>query len=819
MKQNQFSFIHFFVFFCLLTGVTALIIQKEFFTAATFAETALVLCSLVYIASRFVTGMIISKYQDFGYNPSAWKRRFDDVVVNMNVHLFRPLSVEFLCAAIILFIIKCLPPVLFNSIGDWIVAIASIETNYKIQLLLLGAGLGLLTWLKIISLKVFRSYRKVSGPFVSSLKVACILAFFLVADQGLSNRAVEYVLHKNPGKGDALTINSASARDVQIRQAVQDYISLIVELMHNEELAEAEKSDEEEALVPRMPLSVVKLFALVNRIPAESGVPVKNFTANSSGIKNLEWFSSKLNHTDTWKEPVRETHNSELYRKASAKERSFFDNFAAFIKDERETIRKVEPNEYDAIMKGILNEMVGEFFPFTSFGEGFSLHKVFRDKPLELLQEKLVGALYHFFSSGEDTKHSFRRMHKFFLQTLRTYYNDASAALTEKVKLTKQYYAAVQQEFVQRYFTALDQAKGKLPLSLSEGFRQRIISDNKILQRYLNLKADTYRFLREQYPHLSELSDNEIRDALTPEGKKRMNDLDKAIESRKGNVQLLEALASGEQTRSFETFRDKLSPGGLFFGNGVALFDVQGGVQLNPCSGQYIPAVQNCPTSILRENVLSLMVQGGKLKLRTNKGVFEYAGTLNPKILLAAYRYVYDSKSYPAIIDAFYDTLGNKVYAYNDVLRYDDELMDIFRKADEFIFGALRSDISSDLTEGKFEGAKPTYTSLSEQLKITCSRIYDQPFYITTNGKTFNVHSNLMYSLASTQDRTDSEIGAGSRYHELTELSGVFNQHKGWIQHRFKYMDELNTFAVYQALFRAVRRDDVDLSELLVGLR
>jgi hypothetical protein len=814
MKKNPFSFPLFHLAASFITGLIGIIIYKEVFTAATFAETALVILPVLYTLSKITVAKTIRKYQDFGFQPSAPRRRRDDLWVNLNIHIVMPLSLELAYAAMVLFILKLLPENIFTTAGKVIQPVLDLKEKYlQLGIAIVFIMIGILTYLRYISVVKYKNLKTFRNYVVFPLKVVTILAFFVQADAGLNTRQVEYVLNARPVRVYEPTLNAATEKDSKIQEATTSYIDYLVDKFESELAVndiEENPVGEDQRIVPNL-MRLAKLSQSFPEVRPEAynEVKTKVSVANIPAVDEVNNFETWSTHTNT------KTFNSNLYEQANSKNVSFFDDFILMMQDNRKSIKKTVISANGEILKAIIGDAIGELLPFKKITERIPLHKLFNDKTAIMLKDKVAESLSLFFTKESINSTSFRKTFDRIEKVIGKYYKSARTAIQPKANILRQFSAAMNRSALDNFFKVKEANQAHRAMPLTEGWKLRKVNLSATTGKYERYLNDFFANILQQYPDISR---DRIYELLRPEYKAHVDEIQQMIRKQKDDLTRLDDLLTGKLEKSFVNFRDISSPGGIFFGTPVMRYqDLREGMTYgNVCQSAVIPAIKQCPDYLLREEIIGLYIDNGKLHMQTASSHYTFTSVPDKKLMLAAFRYVYDARSYPAIVDGFYDSLGQKVFAFNDVLCYDHEITQMFLKADEFIFNVLDSTIDEVRDLNSFKPALSAYHAIQGTGKVSQSRIYDQASYISTYpDKTFDVHLNLKFSVASHQNLTPEEISNKSRYHEVHEVSDSFNANKLWISDTFGYMKDLNTFAMYQALFRSVDQMNVDISELL----
>jgi hypothetical protein len=381
-------------------------------------------------------------------------------------------------------------------------------------------------------------------------------------------------------------------------------------------------------------------------------------------------------------------------------------------------------------------------------------------------------------------------------------YKSSIKSVNNKFKVLTTYYAELNKAATNSYFEELAKNSDRSIVTYEEGLTKRKYYLGKIKEQWLT-EFDYEKNIRELKKHYPDRTEEELKYALEKYKESSIEKLDDKIS------EIDVALSEKEKLKDYQYIRDRFSAGGIFFGLPISNYSVTE----NPCASIFFPVISDCPGSILKENILSVEVVGNNIVITTTKNKFVSDLTIDKNLLLGAYNYVFSNSTYPVLIDGFFDDKGKKLFAYNKNITYDKTITNILYSADNFIFDVLLDSIPDKELKTRFRNAISAYNNPREDISL--SRIYDEGYYITTNqsGK-FAVNTKLKFSVVS---KNKSEYKTDNKYLEMGEISTSFNTNYIWLLNKYSYLNDIAKFASYQALFRTVKQENVDVSDLILS--
>ena len=802
---TKLSKTHYFVFTSLFLGICGSFIQQEFWTAKALAETALIVFSLSYLSAKYYSSKIIQKYQDYNYSPNKKSRLRDDVIVNSSIHIIMPISLSLLYASIVLLTLKYFPIASYKTIGNFINPIIDFNKHYiKYPVTLLAIVLAILTLTRYLSLTKYKSFKKTSKYITSPFKVAVTLTFFLAQDKGINNNLLEYHFNSKPVISEFVTLNSNSKADSkkneEIEKALDEYVNYVIERLNNNYKSE----DNKDTAQIKIPPNAVKLKSFIQEFPLVKNEVAENLKLNPSYNVGSNDKTFTDYHETVWSYTTEKTKSSNLYEEALKKEKSFFSDFLSIIADERKSIKKEVLTEDAEIIQKLMGDFWSEFIPVDKFTDYIPLHKIIKDKAVDLLNDKLINSLYTLLAKEKVTKDDMTKLNNYIDNVLTENYKSSIKSVRNKFKVLSTYYAELNKAATKSYFEELAKNADHSIITYEEGLTKRKYYLAKIKEQWLTEfdKEKNIDELKKLYPDRTE---EELNNALDKYKESRIRKLDDKIS------EIDVALTEKQNLKNYEYIRDRFSAGGIFFGLPISNYnDVE-----NPCSKIFYPLIPDCPSSILKEGIISLEVAGNNLVITTTNGKYVSESKITKNLLLDAYNYVYSTSTYPVLIDGFFDDKGKELFTYNKNITYDKDFTKLLFLADNFIFDVLQDSISDKETKMKFKDAVSAYNISRDEISL--SRIYDEGYFITTNkNSNFSINSQLKFSVVS---KNTLDNVTDKKYLEMSSISSLFNSNYIWLLNQYPYLNNLTKFASYQALFRTLRQDKVDISDLILKNR
>ena len=354
LSKNQY-----FVFASLFLGICGSVFQKEFLTARSLTETALIIFSLSYLSSKYYASKIIQKYHQTHYKPGKARKFRDSVIIESTFHIIIPISLSLLYACCFLFILKYLPLSLYKSVGNLITPIIEFNKQYiKYPLVLLTTILAILTLTRYLSVKKYKSFRKTSKYITAPFKVIVVLTFFLAQDKGINNNLLEYHFNSTPVTSEFVTLNANTEinnfADEKIEKALNEYTSYVIEKLNDQQSPTEADDNRREFILPNAYklLSFVKQFSNIKSNVSEN---IKLHTSYNIG-SNSKKFDDY--HETIWNYTPEKSKSSNLYEDALKKQPSFFDDFIATIADERKNIKTHILTENAEIIQQLMGDLI-----------------------------------------------------------------------------------------------------------------------------------------------------------------------------------------------------------------------------------------------------------------------------------------------------------------------------------------------------------------------------------------------------------------------------------------------------------------------------
>ncbi|QEC69331.1 hypothetical protein FRZ67_19200 [Panacibacter ginsenosidivorans] len=796
---TKLSKTHYFVFACLFLGILGSFIQGEFWSARALAESTLIICALSYLASKYYAGTIIRKYQDFYYNPGKGRRFWDTVIIESSFHIIMPVALALLYACCLLMLLKYLPQSSYKTVANLVNPVIDFNKHYiKYPLTLLVTVLGILTLTRYLSVKKYKSFQKASKYIGMPFKVAATLSFFLMQDKGISNNLLEYHFNANPVVAQFTTFNAATQQDVarqkEIKTALNAYLDYVIERLNNNYQSKEESDTSQIVVHP----DAVKLKALVEQFPQVRDAVIDHIKRDPVYLIGDNDKTFTKYHEAIWTYNEHEVKTSNFYETVSKKESSFFEDFLSVIADERTSIKKKPLGENAEIIQKLMGDFWSEFIPADKLTESIPLHKILKDKAIDLLNDKLMNGIYTLFTKRRVTKNDIQELNTYIDDVVTDDYKAALNSVKNKFTVLGDYYSELSKTAATDYFNTIEKTADRSVVTYEEGIIQQRAYLEKIKAEW-NTESDVKKnveALKRRYP---DRTDEELEDYVKVVRDEQLQNLDDRI----GEIDA--ALRQKENLKDYTFIRDRFSAGGIFLGRSITPYGYT-----SPCGGRFYPALRDCPNALLTGNLLTLELNNNKLVVKTSTGSFESESAVSPGLLLAAYNYVYAENTYPVLIDGFFDNKGNEIFAYNRNFTYDAALLHTLFKSDNFIFDVLDDSIADTDLRSRFRDAVTTFHA--ERKDVSLSRIFDDAYFITTTKSGhFDINTQLTFSVVANDGDNTS-----TRYREMSDLSATFNSNYEWLLNRYPYLNDLVKFASYQALFRALPQNKVDITDLIL---
>ncbi|MGN6436776.1 MAG: hypothetical protein ACTHMM_09580 [Agriterribacter sp.] len=798
---TKLSKTHYFVFTCLLLGILGSIIQGAFWTARAFAETMLVVCSLSYLVSKYYAGRVIRKYQDFYYQPDKGRSFRDTLIVESSFHIVMPVALALLSAGCFLLVLKYMPQASYKPVANLVNPVIDFNKHYiKYPLTLLVTVLGILTLTRYLSVKKFKSFQKASKYIGTPFKIAATLSFFLVQDKGISSNLLEYRFNANPVVAQFTTFNAGAPSDNapqrEIEAVLNAYLEYVMERLNNN-YHPTDKTEKDSTTIVLRP-DAFKLKALVKQFPQIKEDVINNIKRDPVYLIGDNDKTFTQYHETVWTYGEPKVKISNFYETASKKESSFFANFLSVIADERTSIKKEKLSEDAEIIQKLMGDCWGEFIPIDKLAESIPLHKVIKDKAIDLLNNKLMNGIYALFTKSKVTKDDMSELNRYIDDVLTDDYKAAVKSVKNKLTVLGDYYAELSKAATIDYFKEVQKSVGQSVITYEEGItRKRTYLE--LLKEDWHTKFDVQKNVEDLKRKYPDRTDEELEAYVNEWRDERVQKLDDRIS------EIDAALLQKEKLKDYNFIKNWFSAGGIFLGCPITLNGYT-----NPCGGRFYPALRDCPNALLTGNILKLGLNAGKLDIATVAGRYESEAVVSPNLLLAAYNYVYAPDTYPVLIDGFFDNKGNEIFAYNKNFTYDPGLLQTLFKSDNFIFNVLDDSIADADLQSRFAASMAAFHA--ERDDVSLSRIFDDAYFITTTASGhFDINTQLTFSVVA----KDGD-NATSRYREMSNLSRAFNSNYEWLLNKYSYLNDLVKFASYQALFRSLPQKKVDITDLIL---
>ena len=828
-SSNQTPFTGKIKFIMFAFGLSAVlcIIQRQIFTRQSFAETVVFVSCAVYLLLKYFSSKTILRYQQGGYHPDKWMRTKDDLLVNTTVHIVLPVCMDLTYACFALLLLKYSPFVNLGAAARSVSAISDFNHEHiKFPLLIAGIVMAVLTLANWLSEKYYKKYKQITKKLTAPLKVIAILLFFINADAGIESRRIEFALHENPvEKADKVTFNASREQEEKLQQAAQAFIDNVTSevdlptgepevLIAPSDNAPGSGGSQED---PATSEQIALVMDHTQQVYEQNTAFKRDFTFSSNSTYTEEEksainsiFEERLRQAD--KATPDFTPNN-LYNQAYSKQASFFDDLKSTLNNDKESIHvEAEESATKKILKDYLGEFLGKTWLFDALPE--SIHfpgllncGIFKDKVFDLVKDKITDGFFLLVSGKDASLQRVKSITSYVRSTIRKSLSECLVKIKTNTLLVKKYYADLQDKFINWKTAALDEANPTSDMTYEQGLKKKqAIRDARLHEEEKTFTPDYWRKkLQEKYPDM----DAEELEKNVQYNIQRVSD--KVAEMIQSDHEILDQ----KKYTDFNFIKNQYTSGGIFFGKSLD--------SNNAVSYDYYPALQPPGTfQYLSPTSLWIKKQQGQylLFIKTPKGIFQFEDPVDASMFLTAYRFVFDQNTYPSLIDIFHDFPNDKtvveVPAFHKCFVHNDPMKKLFLTADKFIFDVLGNKINSAKLNKLLSGSRAAYQAEADNFRKHpgYSRLYDAA-HVLCSGKPgyFSLHTNIFFSVVQTK-QADEELSDLTKYKEISSISDGFNQNKTALITDYPYLQQIHRFASYQALLRAVKKNDIDLLEL-----
>ena len=792
---NSVKLKNIFVIVSLCIGLVLMITTREFFTPQSLAETLLFSASLFYLLSKYFSSRIIIKYQDSGYKPSKQKRLLDDIIVNLSIHVVIPLAMSAIVASLILIIVKVFPHTLVPFTSESInPTLDFFKQKIKYPTSIFLTIIAVLVLFRYLSFTRFKSTRKLAKIVSSPINTLIFLSFFLVEDIGVDNYYLEYHFNNERIKTKDITINAANVdpeRIEDVEALLEAYSSYVIDRIESKTSdLENEKNELEHFYVPH---NFHRILSIVDNAPTlKENIKVQIESNSNSKSSNAKRQHREF-HETVWEQKSKDVKSSNLYEDLAKKDKSFFSEFMSVLNDERSSIRVKDKSLNATIIKKLFGDFIGKCIPSNELIQDIALHDILKSKLTNLFNKKLANAFYSLVKKDRVTKRDIQKLNRYIDQVLVVDYPEVVRSTRVRYNNFTRYYAHMKRAFMQSYFYEQNQLVKNDAIEYSEGLKQRIKVYENAKQKSLTNTTERNKYFQEikkQYP-------KEYRE-LTTEMKKEIwrKEVTAFYGERIDEIQRV--IDNPGLARDYEYIRDNFSAGGIFFGEKLSF--------------NKFSTTRNNGDKIFDEGIQWVEFEGGRLKICDDDGnYFVYSNSTNPELLLSAYNYVYANESYPVLVDGWYENKYSQTFAYNRDVMYNSSFINDLYDADNFIFDVLKKKNNNSKLRKKFGESIQKYNENKDEVSL--SRIYDKYHSMAVSDTGFVINSNLMFSIVG---KNEEDSPSTPKYFEFQNISNSFNNNQEWIILNYDFFQRIQEFSSYQALFRAIPEEKVDITELIL---
>lgn len=448
MKNNKqivliFVSIHFLF---MIISLWSLIKLHSFFSVNSYVESLLLLSSFSFLFSRYISGKILTKYYDNGYNYSEKRFCYDNLIVNISSKIIRPLSQNVSIALFILLIYKHLPVEHIGLFANLIYeSYQTINKNNATKLIIFFPILivCLLSIYDFIKYEQFKNIKRYLDIFFLPLKIIAIMVFFIHIDQGIRDQTIYYKINneiikilKVDAQKIKPTLINQEENKILINKAIDLYVDYILD-----DLEKTHVEEDETKAITNCFVDFNKINRVLNRlkrIPEYFGKielqvyedirnnvrfsndtneyfseSRKKFTGVGFEVQEIykgtkkgkksssdqdEYFSQTKKKFDdknresieTYSPPIN-CENSTLSEKLSKQPKSFWENFINIMTEER-SIRTTSINEKGEkieILKDIIKGMILQYIPIGDLSNYLPLHIIVSTYSIEYIKDNI----------------------------------------------------------------------------------------------------------------------------------------------------------------------------------------------------------------------------------------------------------------------------------------------------------------------------------------------------------------------------------------------------------------------------------------------
>jgi len=807
------------IFGAVLVSALFCIVRGQIYTGETLVESLMLSASLVYLFARYYISSVIARYQNPDYRPSKVIRVKDDLTVNITAKILLPLAMNFVIACACLLAIKYFNLFIIPGLGRLLNAIISFNEHYlKYPIIIMSVILGVLTICRILTEDFYKKYRKLTLKITSPVKILAIIVLFLGADQIIQSERILFEIHAEAQSGFDTSPGDPSPKQIEKAKVVaKQFVNAVIDEAYN---AKAESQQETSSLeINPVYFQTVAddTYDLLKTHPEyrkRLGTSQDYQYSPDEHEQISEIFPESGEPADV--KPVASFKNNRVYEKIKKKPISFFDAMIVNLSNEDEAIEEANESFVKTFMKDIFGDIIGNYVAGGLKDADLpspANSAIFKDATVDIVTDQLKDAVGYLFDGKPRSKAELAAIIKSVAMSIKPRMNQVGSLIGRRVAVLQKFSNDIQDQLVNGSSKNYDAAHPTTDITYEDGLKIKQDMERADLnaESMDNAKVHYKNYIESQNSELDDDEKQKLLDKLMADYKQDVNK----------NISHTQEVVSTRKYSDFAFVRDEWTSGGIFFGLPI---DDQPAGQIKLSA--YFPLINPKDTNNYagRPSALWIVKKAGNIKIfiKTAYGVLQMSGHTDSALLVTAYQFVDGRKTYPSIIDIFYKYGSGKtkpveVPAYHYTFVHNEELKNLFKTADSFIFDMLDKKINSPLLIRDLTQARVSYKNSSEiqdGVSDCYSRLYDVSHLITSRDNiNFTVHTNIMFSVVQTLPK-DRRYDSAHIYNELTAISDPINMHKQEIIASYPYLQKVHEFAGYQALFRSVSKANTNIIEL-----